>query len=306
MGFFEDTRFMEAFDGSVSNPVEKTLIWRLHVLCWSALNITTIKNKVLSLGNDSQPLMTGFAGSPVLLSRTAVGYPMAHFWVYEMCGIFQNMEEVIAHQVQPSAMPGDACYSDSNSDGVLNDDDRINGGDPWPSFEASFFLDGRFRRFDFAFGVRGSYGAKIFNRARWSGEKGDTNDSYTKRAGEEYWTPENRSNTAPRSLFGPLAASNVRPNSTRWIEDGHYMKLQNVQLGYAVPESLLSYLGTGTESVRIYLNAQNVHTWTGYRGLDPDFVGNGSADNFTLTRGIDEGRIYPTPRTISLGIDLSL
>ena len=263
------------------------------------LNLQTIENEVLTLGNGAQPLFSGTSS----VSRTAVGLPMGHFWVYDMDGIFQSREEVVAHRVQPTAQPGDVRYTDRNGDGILNDNDRYYAGDPFPDLEGGFFLDGAFRSLDFNLGFRGSYGAEVFNQMRFWAERMDDNNNFP--ADLEPWTPENRSNTTPRALFTGLAASNARSNTDRWIEDGSYLKLQNVQVGLRLPDTMFRRFGVETDQARIYANLQNIHTWTKYRGWDPEFVGSG-ASNFTLARGVDSGRIYPNPRTITVGIDLGL
>jgi TonB-linked SusC/RagA family outer membrane protein len=259
-------------------------------------NLTTISNKVRSLGNNAQPIFSGG------VSRTAVGYPIGHFWVYKMDGIFQSDAEVAAHGVQPDARPGDVRYADLNGDGVLNDQDRYNAGSPFPDFEGGFFLDGRFRGFDFSIGVRGSFGNEIFNEARWWMERMDDNSNVPK--GLRPWTPENPSTTTPRALIGGLAASNARRESDRWVEDGSYLKLQNVQLGYTVPSTVFERLGIAMDRARVYLNLQNLYTLTKYTGFDPEFVGFSAGSLYTLERGVDFGRVYPNPRTITVGIEL--
>ena len=263
----------------------------------SGANLTAISNKVRSLGNNAQPI---FAGG---VSRTAVGYPIGHFWVYKMDGIFQSQAEVTAHGVQPDARPGDVRYADINGDGVLNDDDRYNAGSPYPDVEGGFFLDGRFRQFAFSVGFRGSFGNEIFNEVRWWMERMDDNSNVPK--GLRPWTPENPSTTTPRALIGGLAALNARRNSDRWVEDGGYLKVQNIQLGYSVPSTVLERLGIATEQARIYLNLQNVYTFTKYTGFDPEFIGFSAGSLYTLERGIDFGRVYPNPRTITVGIDVT-
>ena len=113
------------------------------------------------------------------------------------------------------------------------------------------------------------------------------------------------STTTPRALYGGLGTTNARGDSDRWIEQGDYLKIQNIQLSYTMPNSVFSRMGVSTERARVYVNLQNLHTWTNYTGYDPEFVGSGgTGSNFTLARGVDAGRIYPNPRTVSVGIDL--
>jgi TonB-dependent starch-binding outer membrane protein SusC len=272
----------------------------------TSANLTTIESEVLSLGNGAQPI---FAGG---VARTAVGYPIGHFWVRHMDGIFQSEAEVQAHTttvdgvarvLQPNARPGDIRYADLNEDGLINDDDRYNAGDAVPDFEGGLFFDGTFGRFDFGAGIRGSFGNEIFNEVRWWMLRMDDNSNLP--AGTEPWTPQNPSTTTPRALIGGLAADNATRNSDRWVEDGSFVRIQNVQLGYTLPEGMLARAGLDAREARIYVNAQNLYTFTDYTGFDPEFVGFLSGVS-SLERGIDFGRVYPQPRTFSVGIDLGL
>ncbi|HEX6068949.1 MAG TPA: TonB-dependent receptor [Longimicrobiaceae bacterium] len=269
-------------------------------------NFTTIENEVLDLGNGAQPIFTGG------VARTAVGYPIGHFWVRKMDGIFQSADEVQAHTttvdgvvrvLQPGARPGDIRYADLNQDGLINDDDRYNAGDAVPDFEGGLFFDGSVGRFDFGAGLRGAFGNEIFNEVAWWMLRMDDNSNLP--AGTRPWTPENPSTTTPRALIGGLAASNALRNSDRWVEDGSFVRIQNVQLGYRLPETLLGGAGLDVQEARIYVNVQNLHTFTDYSGFDPEFVGFMSGVS-SLEAGIDFGRVYPSPRTISVGIDLGL
>jgi TonB-linked SusC/RagA family outer membrane protein len=268
----------------------------------SSLNVTTITNEVLSLGNNAQPIFVGG------VARTAVGEPIGHFWVRKMDGIFQSEADVQNHTtngvvLQPNAQPGDIRYADLNQDGVINDDDRYNAGDPVPDLEGGLFFDGSFRRWDFGLGFRGSVGNEIFNDVRWWMLRMDDNSNLPE--GTQPWTPENPSTTTPRALIGGLAADNARRDSDRWVEDGSFLRIQNLQLGYALPESLLGRAGLEIQRARIYVNVQNLHTFTSYTGFDPEFIGFMSGVS-SLERGIDFGRVYPSPRSFTLGVDIEL
>jgi TonB-linked SusC/RagA family outer membrane protein len=262
----------------------------------STLNLTTIKNRVLSLGNGGQPIYAGFDN----VARTAVGRPIGEFYVYKTAGIFQTAADVAAHPAQAGAVPGDVIYADLNGDGVLNDDDRYGAGSAIPKWTGGLFFDGKLNAVDFALNMHGSHGSKIFNVVRYWSDR--TDDPQNHRAGYSPWTPTNPSNTTPRAVFGPGGFSNDRQNSDRWIEDGSYWRIQNIVLGYTLPTSVLSRTGLRAESPRIYLNIQNVHTFTDYTGWDPEILG--QAD--PLARGIDDGRIYPNVRTVSFGLDLRM
>jgi len=147
--------------------------------------------------------------------------------------------------------------------------------------------------------MHGSHGNKIFNVARYWSDR--TDDPQNHRAGYSPWTPTNPSTTTPRAVFGPAGFSNDRPNSDRWIEDGSYWRIQNLVIGYTLPVSMMQRTRLSS-APRIYLNIQNLHTFTSYSGWDPEVLG--FAD--PLARGIDDGGIYPNVRTFSVGLDLRM
>jgi TonB-linked SusC/RagA family outer membrane protein len=265
--------------------------------------LTTTRNRVLSLGDGGQPLFdeTGIA-------RTAVGSPIGTFFVVKTDGIFQSDAEVQAHTtsvdgvetvIQPGAQPGDVRYVDANGDGQINNDDRVEVGNGTPKYSGGLFFDGGWRAFDFQLNLRGAGGFKIFNVVKYWTDRMDDPSNYRK--GFSPWTPENPSTTTPRALA--QGSENTRFNSDRWLEDGDYLRVQNLVLGYRLPPSLVSRLGgrSGTEA-RVYLNVQNLHTFTDFSNWDPETLGYGNP----LGRGIDDGRIYPNVRTVSLGLDLRL
>jgi TonB-linked SusC/RagA family outer membrane protein len=266
-------------------------------------NLTTIRNEVVELGNGGQPIFAGFEG----VSRTTVGGSVGEFFVIKTAGLFRSEAEVQAHRnskgqvIQPRAKPGDVRFVDFNDDGQINDLDRQVAGSPIPDFEGGFNFDATYRSFNFGLAMRGSQGAEVFNVARfWTGRL-DENHGY--RADLDPWTPQNPNARDPRPLFGTAGAEgNARPRSDRWIEDASYLRIQNVVLGYVLPTSLTQRLGLAGERSRVYLNIQNAHTFTGFSNWDPEIRGGDSP----LARGIEDGRIYPNPRTFTLGVDLSL
>ncbi|HEY7767339.1 SusC/RagA family TonB-linked outer membrane protein [Longimicrobium sp.] len=266
-----------------------------------AANLTTIRNEVTELGNGGQPIFAGFGN----VSRTTVGGSIGEFFVLQTDGIFQSDAEVQAYRasngnrIQPNAKAGDIRYADRNDDGLINDDDRYVAGSPIPDLETGLSLDANYRAFNFGVSMRGSFGAEVFNVARYWTDRMDENSNY--RADLDPWTPGNTSTDDPRAVFGPAGADNARANTDRWIEDASFLRIQNVVLGYRLPAGLTSRFGIAGEGSRIYLNIQNLHTFTSFSNWDPEIRG-GDA----LTRGIDDGRIYPNPRTFSLGIDVNL
>lgn len=267
----------------------------------TAFTLTTTRNRVLSLGNGGQPLFAGIAG----VSRTAVGYPIGEFYVKHVAGIFQSQAEVDNYKnaqgvvIQPNAKPGDIRYADLNGDGIINDGDRYNAGNGIPKLQTGLFLNARKGPLEIGVNLRGSNGYKIYNVVRyWTDRMDDLNNS---RAGLTPWTATNPSTTTPRAVFGAAGAANADPVSDRWLENGSYMRIQNVVIGYALPAMIAQRVGASTGS-RVYLNIQNLHTFTNYSNWDPEVLGFGDP----LARGIDDGFIYPNPRTITFGLDLRL
>ncbi len=122
------------------------------------------------------------------------------------------------------------------------------------------------------------------------------------RAGLVPWSPTNPSTTTPRAVIGPQGASNANPLSDRWIESGSFLRIQTVSLGYRVPGDVAGWLHLAMVEPRLYVAVQNLYTFTGFSNWDPETLG--FAD--PLARGVDDGAIYPNPRTITFGLDLRL
>lgn len=271
----------------------------------TSATLMTTRNRVLSLGNGGQPLFDELG-----VARTAVGQPLGTFYLVRTGGVFQSAEEVAAHTttlangevrvLQPGAQPGDLRYIDSNRDGQINDDDRVPMGNGTPKYSGGLFFDGGWGAFDFALNLRGAGGFRIFNAVRYWTDR--TDDPSNFRRDFRPWTPENPSRTTPRALAGTNNPNN-RFNSDRWLENGGFLRIQNIILGYRLPTSMTQrYLSGRDSEARVYLNLQNVYTFTRFSNWDPETLGFGNP----LGRGIDDGRIYPNVRTVSFGIDLRL
>jgi TonB-dependent starch-binding outer membrane protein SusC len=273
----------------------------------SSFNLTTTRNRVIKLGNGNQPIYDPNVG----VARTAVGQPIGEFFVLQTAGIFQSAAQVQAHTttlkngsvvvLQPGAQPGDVIFNDLNGDGLINDDDRYNAGNGVPKLSGGLFLDGKYGAFDWGLNFRGATGYKIFSVVKYWTERMD-DPANNSRAGLSPWTPSNPSTTTPRAVVGTAGAMNATFRSDRWIENGSYVRIQNLLLGVTLPARFAGRLGLTAQRPRIYINAQNLATFTGYSGWDPEILGYGSP----LGRGIDDGYIYPNVRTITLGLDLHL
>ena len=252
-------------------------------------NAHTLKNEVLKLGGQNNPLYG--AGS-----KTEVGRSVGELYGFVTEGIFQNAEEIAKHANQPNAAPGDIKFKDINGDGRITDDsDRVYLGSAIPSLYYGLNFNASYKNIDFSFFFQGNAGNKVFN--------GVYRDLMTLQYGNQhvdainYWSPSNTVTNVPRPVIGD-PNSNARV-SDRFIESGTYVRLQNIQLGYTFPETLLGN-GKAIKSLRVNLSGQNVFKISDYRGYDPDFISDG-----LLSRGFDYGS-YPNPRSIIFGLQVGL
>ena len=251
------------------------------------------KNNVENINSDT-PIITASGGFNSAIGLIKAGYPVNVFYGYITDGIFQNQDEVDRHAVQmpgsnsaTSTAPGDIRFKDLNNDGVINDKDRTVIGNPNPKFTFSLNNTFNYKNFDLTIFLQGSYGNDIFNANRMYTEAMSIiQNQSTAVLGR--WTGEGTSNNIPRAIYGdPNQNSRV---SDRYIEDGSYLKIKNINLSYTLPKAVF---GQNFNSVKIFVSAQNLVTWTKYSGFDPEVPVN----------GIDNGT-YPITRTVSLGLNI--
>ena len=268
------------------------------------LNLTTINTTVLELGDSFRE--AGLNN----VNRSEAGRSIGDFYVIKTDGIFQDIEEIFDHAInivdtitgesvkviiQPDAKPGDIRYEDYNGDGIINSDDRQYIGSPLPKFETALRFSAGYKKFDFTMFLTCVYGNLIYNDGRFWLERMDDVANYPK--GLEPWTEENQSNTTPLAYIGPN--DNAKANTDRWIEDGSYIRLKNLQIGYTIPVERVAKLVPSTEKIRIYVGAQNLFTLTNYSGYDPEISG-GSV----FGKGNDSGH-FPPVRTYLVGLQLT-
>ncbi|MFD2835497.1 SusC/RagA family TonB-linked outer membrane protein [Christiangramia antarctica] len=246
-------------------------------------NLGTLENKVIKIGEDDLPI-SGAA------SRTEVGRSIGELYVFETEGIFQNQAEIDAHATQPGAAPGDVKFVDVNEDGQITDDDRTFQGVTIPKYSYGLNFSSSYKNFDFSFFWQGNAGNKVFNATYQGLMVGQYTNHHIDLL--DYWSPENTNTNVPRPVIGD-PNGNARA-SDRFIEDGSYIKLQNIQLGYTMPLPKDLFV----QRARVYVTGQNVLTISDYRGYDPDFISDG-----LFSRGFARGS-YPNPRTIALGIEV--
>lgn len=250
-------------------------------------NFTTLKNKVIYVASENGFVAGGsFGVGQDPPSRMEVGYPIGYFYGLKMDGIFQNQSEVDAHATQTNAAPGDIRFVDINEDGEINSDDRTNLGNPIPDITMGLNLGFNYKKFDFTSYVFASLGNEIVRNY-------ERNQNLTNRSVYflDRWTGEGSTNEHPRVTTG--ATSNTL-FSDYFVEDGSYVRIQNVQLGYTLPENIIE----GVDKFRIYASVNNVYTFTKYKGYDPS-----ASSGAPIGGGIDQG-FYPVPRTYMLGLNI--
>jgi len=258
-------------------------------------NLGTLNNEVLEIGLDGNPI-NGVG------SRTEVGRSIGEIYVYEMEGIFQNQAEIDAHANQPSAAPGDIKFKDQltidtdgdgipdEADGLITDADRTYQGITIPKYSYGLNFGSSYKNFDFSFFFQGSGGNKVINGTYHDLMLGDYINHHTDML--NYWTPNNTDTNVPRPIIGDPNGNNRL--SSRNIESGDYLRLQNIELGYNIQLNDSKIL----KKERIYVTGQNVFTITNYQGYDPDFSSDG-----LFSRGFDLGS-FPNPRGIMFGVDV--
>lgn len=248
-------------------------------------NLGTLENEVIQIGTDDIPI-SGAA------SRTEVGRSIGELYAFETEGLFQNQAEIEAHATQPGAAPGDVKFRDVNGDGVITDDDRTFQGVTIPKLNYGINFSSTYKNFDFSFFWQGNAGNKVFNATYQNLMIGQYVNHHTDML--DFWTPENTNTDVPRPVIGDPNA-NTRA-SDRFIEDGSYLKLQNIQLGYTLPMNEVMFV----DRARLYVTGQNVLIISDYRGYDPDFISDG-----LFSRGFARGS-FPNPRTFAVGIQVDL
>lgn len=263
-----------------------------------------VSNKVIELGTGTQQI---FGGVPAMHAASTTisqaGGVVGEFFLQKMLGIFQTEEEVLAHSkdgvlIQPNAKPGDIKYLDANGDGMISDLDRVNCGSPFPDVEFGLGFNGNMYGFDLSVYFQGVTGNKIYNGMRHELEGMTLGQNYSK-ATLNAWTPENRSTSMPRAVINDPNYNSY--SSSRFLEDGSYVRLKTLQIGYNFEKSIIQKIYLG--SLRVYMSADNLFTITGYKGSNPDL---GGKDEI-LNRGVDFSKgSYPLARTFTFGLQVSL
>lgn len=277
-----------------NNGIELTLVYKNKGKAFHYdinANFSTLKNKVLKLGGTNNPIYG--AGS-----KTEVGRSVGELYGYQTEGLFQTQAQVNTHAFQSkSTAPGDVKFKAQNPKNendytyTLTDaNDRTYLGNTIPEYYYGLNFNSDYRNFDFSMFWQGSGGNKVFNgvyQALMTGQYGNQSKDEL-----NYWTPANTNTKVPRPIIGDPNGNNRF--SDLFVEDGSYMKLQNMQIGYTIPATILNQ--RIFSRFRVYVSGQNVITISKYRGYDPDFISNG-----LFSRGFDYGS-FPNPRAFLFGI----
>ncbi|MGH2563012.1 MAG: SusC/RagA family TonB-linked outer membrane protein, partial [Ginsengibacter sp.] len=281
---------------------------------------TTIQNKLTSITSGTDFVsnfgglnLNGFQGWTEF-SRSYIGKPVGEFFGLKAIGIYQSQAQIDALNAKSPtgtyrpgtvARPGDRIFADVNGDGQVNDDDRVLIGNPQPKFYGGLNLDATYKAWDINLYFYGSVGNKILNYVESNSESlsrrggvgsENVNEVYFK----NHWTPTNPSDRYARAngTNGDASSLNNVPSSV-WIEDGSFVKLKNVSIGYTFPTSLLSKYSIS--KIRAYVSAQNLFFITNYTGLDPEI---GIQNANATQNGVDNGA-YPSSKFFTFGLNVT-
>lgn len=269
-------------------------------------NIAFNKNKALSVPNTDGIIH----GATNLISsnteefyRIQNGFPVGYFWGYKTAGIFQTQAEVTDYtgsngRIQPGAVPGDVRFVDLNKDGAITILDKTMIGDPNPDFTYGGNIQAGYKGFDLSLNISGVSGNQIVNGTR--ADDRSYNNYSTSILGR--WHGEGTSNTIPRVTLGGEPNRNYKNFSDLYVQNGAFMRLKSLSLGYDLKKGVLPNLPFN--QFRIYISATNLFTITDYTGIDPEVgYGNTEGDGNNWSSGIDLG-YYPQPRTVLFGLDV--
>lgn len=258
-------------------------------------NVTFLKNEVIAVNNGTGYIESGDFGVGQALrpARMQVGKPIGYFFGYKTNGIFQNQAEVDSAPSQialgTESKPGDIRYVDIDGNGVINDLDRTDIGNPIPAATMGFNLNLDYKNFDFVaytFASLGNEMVRNYERALPDVNRLDY--------AMDRWHGAGTSNTVPRIT---TEATTNSVFSNYYVEDASYIRIQNVQLGYSIDPDY--FKKAGVSKFRVYMGVNNLYTFTKYKGYDP-----GASSGASIGGGIDNG-FYPIPRTYMLGLNVN-
>lgn len=267
-----------------------------------------VNNEVLEL-YDGQPIPAGRIDNGVYGTLTEVGYPIGSFYLYEMEGIFQDETDIFTHAYQGKTIqPGDVKYKDisgpdGSPDGIIDSYDRAHVGSPIPDFTIGINMALNYKKWDFTLFVEGVYGNDIYWQVANDIEGFYRAFNVTQTVYDDRWTGAGTSDDQPRVSW--QGATNNKKPSTRFLFDGSYLRVKNVNLGYTFNNIGIKKKEV-IKSLRVYLSIQNLFTFTKYPGLDPEMqTSDNATDDGDLAKGIDWGT-YPSASVYTLGFNMSI
>ncbi|MGV8877842.1 MAG: SusC/RagA family TonB-linked outer membrane protein [Sphingobacteriaceae bacterium] len=254
-------------------------------------NIGINNNKILSVVTGENPIYAGGAGiaNGALATRTIEGGAIGEFYGYKVAGVFQTGTE-IATSAQKAAKPGDFRYADQNGDDIIDGKDRIVMGNPNPKYSYGLNTSFGYKDFDISVDIQGVAAVDVYN-ANIAYRFG--NENYSKDFYDHRWHGAGTSTNYPSANVGSTA--NAAPNSF-YVEDGSYIRLRNIQLGYALPATLMTKWKT--QKIRMFIDAQNPVTFFGYKGFTPEIGG-------TPTNAGIDANVYPLSATYRFGVNVT-
>lgn len=300
--------------GQVQNKgIELSATWRGTIgdkaSYYVGANISTATNQVtqITAGGTGMSISgySAHAAGGRGINMFKKGHSMAYFNLIETDGIFRSMEEIENYRgkngemIQPGAQVGDVRYKDWNGDGVIDTNDQHDVGSPLPNMTFGIRAGGEWNGFDLNIFIDGTTGNKIYNYTRYCLESGAFNGNLSTTVANS-WRPDNQGTDMPRFSKSD-GADNKLAFTDRWLEDGSFIRLKTIDLGYTFPKQWIKKLYL--QNLRIYASAENLLTLTKYSGYTPELGESSSAQTSynIFSRGIDQGR-YPIPRTFTLGI----
>jgi TonB-dependent starch-binding outer membrane protein SusC len=262
------------------------------------VNGATLHNEVQKV---NAPVSGGAIGSDNI-TRTEVGHEIGSFYLYEMEGIFQDEGQIFTHAFQGNNIhPGDVMFKDQDGNGIINSDDRVHSGSPIPKVTAGLNLSLDYKNFDLSIFFQGAYGQKIFSVLNRDIEGFYRAFNVTQRYYDNRWTGPGSTNEYPRASWD--ASGNNTKYSTRFLDDGSYTRLKNLQIGYKIPKNILNKIRLA--SMRIYFSGTNLLTFTKFSGMDPEMTTSDNAkDEGDRSVGMDWGT-YPSAKSYNLGVNLT-
>ncbi|MCW3786291.1 SusC/RagA family TonB-linked outer membrane protein [Plebeiibacterium sediminum] len=261
-------------------------------------NVSSVKNELKNLKNFNTEYIAHSTNARGTLYpyRSIVGKELYSYYLISSAGTFKSQQEIDSYThegnlIQPNAQPGDLKFIDQNNDGVIDNEDRTFKGSAFPDFTYGINLSGKYKNFDISMVFQGVSGSKIFNAMKFTtynaAQQGYNLDNRVLNA----WSTTNSNSNIPLLRLND-PNQNFETASDWYLEDGSYLRMKNLTIGYNIPETLMNRVLQGS-SLRVYVSAENLFTLTDYSGIDPEVGG----------IGMDMGK-YPVARTFSAGVSL--